>query len=100
MQDMAYSAMIRSWKDASTRRFAETSKSRWRGMDVEIAKERLQALNGAKSLEGLGRLRSLGLHKLIGDRPGAWAMTINGPWRLVFRFKGGDAHDVEIVDYH
>jgi hypothetical protein len=25
-------------------------------------------------------------------------MTINGPWRLVFRFKDGDAVDVEIVD--
>ncbi len=92
--------MVRSWKDASTRRFAETGKSRWRGMDIEIAKERLQPLNAAKSLEGLGRLRSLGLPKLTGDRSGAWAMTINGPWRLVFRFKDGDAHDVEIVDYH
>lgn len=68
-------------------------------MDVEIAKERLQALNSAKSLEGLGRLRSLGLHKLTGGCSGAWAMTINGPWRLVFRFQDGDAHDVEIVDY-
>ena len=99
---MARYAMIRSWKDASTRRFAETGKSRWRGMDVdvEVAKERLQALNAAKSLEGLGRLRSLGLHKLSGDRAGAWAMTINGPWRVVFRFEDGDAHDVEIVDYH
>ncbi len=28
------------------------------------------------------------------------ALTINGPWRLVFRFADGDAHDVEIVDYH
>jgi toxin HigB-1 len=100
MPNVACSAMIRSWKDASTRRFAETGKSRWRGMDAEIAKERLQALNAAKSLEGLGRLRSLGLHKLTGGRSGSWAMTINGPWRLVFRFKDGDAHDVEIVDYH
>ena len=71
-----------------------------RGLDTEVAKERLQALHAARSLEGLGRLRSLGLHKLSGNRAGAWAMTINGPWRLVFRFKDGDAHDVEIVDYH
>jgi proteic killer suppression protein len=27
-------------------------------------------------------------------------MTINGPWRLCFRFKDGDAFDVEIIDYH
>lgn len=100
MSNMACYTMIRSWRDASTRRFAETGKSRWRGMDAEIAKERLQALHAAKSLQSLGQLRSLGLHKLTGSRSGSWAMTINGPWRLVFRFKDGDAHDVEIVDYH
>jgi proteic killer suppression protein len=92
--------MIRSWRDASTRRFAETGKSRWRGMDAEIAKERLQALHSAKSLQGLGQLRSLGLHKLTGSRRDSWAMTINETWRLVFRFKEGDAHDGEIVDHH
>ena len=100
MSGMACWTMIRSWADASTRRFAETGKSRWRGLDVEFAKERLQALHAAKSLDGLGRLRSLGLHKLARDRSGSWAMTINGPWRLVFRFKDGDAHNVQIVDYH
>lgn len=92
--------MIRSWGNANTRRFAETGKSRWSGLDVERAIERLQTLNSAKSLDGLGRLRSLGLHKLSRDRVGFWALTINGPWRLVFRFQDGDAHDVEIVDYH
>ena len=92
--------MIRSWKDASTRRFAETGKSRWRGLDADVAQERLQALHAAKSLEGLGRRRSLGWLKLRGNRAGAWAMTINGSWRLVFRCKDGDAHDVERVDDH
>ena len=91
--------MIRSWRDASTRRFAETGRAVARH-GREIAKERLQALHAAKSLQGLGQLRSLGLHKLTGGRSGRWAMTINGPWRLVFRFKDGDACDVEIVDYH
>ena len=27
-------------------------------------------------------------------------MTVNGPWRICFEFREGDAHDVEIVDYH
>jgi plasmid maintenance system killer protein len=31
---------------------------------------------------------------------GQWAMKINGPWRLVFTFRDGDAYDVEVVDYH
>ncbi|RJF88486.1 hypothetical protein D3874_16945 [Oleomonas cavernae] len=43
---------------------------------------------------------SVGLHKLAGNRKGQWAMTVNGPWRLCFRFEDGDAWDVEIVDYH
>jgi proteic killer suppression protein len=27
-------------------------------------------------------------------------MAVNGPWRICFRFKDGDAYDVEIIDYH
>ena len=27
-------------------------------------------------------------------------MTVNARWRICFRFKEGDAHDVEITDYH
>ena len=40
------------------------------------------------------------LHKLKGDRKGQWAMTVNGRWRICFEFRKGDAHEVEIVDYH
>lgn len=92
--------MIVSWKDASTRRFAETGRSRWTGLDISRARMRLQALNAATVLDDLGRLDSVGLHRLSGDRAGYWAITINGPYRLVFRFVDGEAHDVEIVDYH
>lgn len=60
----------------------------------------LAALDAARSLSDLGSLRSVGLHKLKGDRRDQWAVTINGPWRLCFRFRDGDACDVEIVDYH
>ncbi len=40
------------------------------------------------------------MHKLRGDRAGQWAMTVNDRWRICFRFQDGDAHDVEIADYH
>jgi len=45
-------------------------------------------------------LKSVGLHKLKGDRRGQWAMTVNDRWRICFEFRKGDAYDVEIVDYH
>ncbi len=69
-------------------------------MDGTVAEDLLAALDSAESLADLSPLKSLGLHKLKGDRSGQWAMTINGPWRICFRFRDGNAHDVEITDYH
>jgi proteic killer suppression protein len=92
--------MIRSVKGSATRQFLETGKSKFSGLDVRLARQRISALNAARKLDDLSRLRSVGLHKLTGDRAGHWALRINGPWRLVFRFADGDAFDVEIVDYH
>ena len=92
--------MIRSWANSATRRFAMDGKSKFSGLDQDKAMELLAALDAAASLNDISPLRSLGLHKLMGDRKGQWAMTINGPWRICFRFEGGDAWDVEIVDYH
>jgi proteic killer suppression protein len=92
--------MIRSWANAATRKFADEGKSKFSGMDGEAAEDLLAMLNAATSLADLSPLKSVGLHKLKGDRAGQWAMTINGPWRLCFRFESGDAYDVAIVDYH
>jgi proteic killer suppression protein len=92
--------VIRSWKNAATRRFAEGGKAKWSGLDRDKACLRLSQLDAARTPGDLGRLRSVGLHRLRGDRSGQWAITVNGPWRVVFRFYAGDAHDVEIVDYH
>ena len=93
--------MIKSWTTRSSQRFFEEGKvSRFRGLDVESAEELLATLDAATSLQDLSPLRSLGLHKLAGERKGQWAMTVNGPWRICFRFKKGDAYDVEIVNYH
>ena len=92
--------MIKSWADSATRRFAETGKSKFTGMDVDAADDVLAMLDAATSLSDISPLKSVGLHSLKGNRKGQWAMTINGPWRLCFRFKDGDAYDVEILDYH
>jgi proteic killer suppression protein len=93
-------AMIKSWASKATQRFAEEGKSKFSGLDEEAAIEMLAALDAASSLNDLSPLKSVGLHKLKGGRKGQWAMTINGPWRLCFRFADGDAWDVEIIDYH
>ena len=93
--------MIQSWANSRSRRFYEEGKaSKFSGMDVEAAEDLLAALDAAESLSDLSPLRSLGLHKLKGDRAGQWAKTVNGPWRICFRFRSGNAYDVEITDYH
>lgn len=93
--------MIRSWRNAASRKIWEGDRpSRFRSLDIEATVDLLLALNIAKSLQELSPLKSVGLHKLKGDRRGQWAMTVNGPWRICFEFRKGDAYDVDIVDYH
>lgn len=92
--------MIKSWANSDTRRFTESGKGKFSGLDEEAAQDLLAALHAATSLQDLSPLKSLGLHKLKENRKGQWAMAVNGPWRICFRFKDGDAWEVEIVDYH
>jgi proteic killer suppression protein len=40
------------------------------------------------------------LHPLVGERKGEWAVSVSGNWRLVFRFDGENATDIDLVDYH
>ena len=93
--------MIKSWKNRDSQRLYEEGRgTKFRGMEADTAQELLVVLNAATSLTDLSPLKSIGLHKLKGDRKKQWAMTINGPWRVCFRFHDGDAYDVEITNYH
>ena len=40
------------------------------------------------------------LHLLKGDLVGFWSVTVRANWRIIFRFEGGHAHDVDLIDYH
>ncbi|MBX3662295.1 MAG: type II toxin-antitoxin system RelE/ParE family toxin [Burkholderiales bacterium] len=59
----------------------------------------LTALDNAKNP---GDLNAPGwrLHKLSGDLKGFFSITVNGNWRLIFRFEGKDAELVDYLDYH
>jgi proteic killer suppression protein len=82
--------MIRSWRNAATRKVWEGGQpNQFRGLDVEVAIDLLLALNVAKSLKDLSPLKSVGLHKLKGGRKLQWAMTLNGPWRILLRVPQG-----------
>ena len=93
--------MIRSWRNSVTRKVWEGERpNQLRGLDFEAAIDLLLALNVAKALSDLSPLKSVGLHKLKGERKSQWAMTVNARWRICFEFRQGDAYEVEITDYH
>lgn len=93
--------VIRSLSDSKTRRLFEEDRRRgFRGLDYDRALLLLDALDAAPSLEPLKALKAVRLHSLKGDRRGRLAMTVNDPWRITFKFREGDAHDVAIEDYH
>ena len=93
--------MIKSFADAETERFYTTGKTRRFPPDIlKRAIKRLTQLDAATLLEDLRMPPSNCLEALTGDRAGNWSIRINDQWRLCFRFKNGEAYDVEIVDYH
>jgi proteic killer suppression protein len=64
------------------------------------ARRKLDMLNAARIIEDLRIPPANRLEKLKGDLAGRYSIRINDQFRVVFRFDGGQAHDVTIVDYH
>jgi len=65
-----------------------------------VARRKLRMLNNAQTLTDLRVPPANRLEPLHGNRSGQYSIRINDQWRLCFNWRGGDAHDVEIVDYH
>jgi proteic killer suppression protein len=57
-------------------------------------------LNAAHALDDLLQPPGNRLEALRGELRGHHSIRINQQWRIVFRWRAGDAHDVRIVDYH
>jgi len=92
--------VIRTFADRDTERvYHRESVSRFRAFE-RIALRKLRMVAAAVNLADLRSPPGNRLEKLKGDREGQWSIRINGQWRVCFRWEGGDAFDVEIVDYH
>jgi proteic killer suppression protein len=64
------------------------------------AQRKLAALHAATSLNDLRAIPGNRLEKLRADREAQHSIRINDQWRVCFVWKDGNAHEVEIVDYH
>lgn len=93
--------MIRSFADAETKKVFERQRSRRLPPDVQrSAHRKLLLLDAAEALGDLRIPPGNRLERLTGDRAGQHSIRINDQWRVCFRWDRGDAHDVEITDYH
>lgn len=93
--------MIRNFADREAERIWSGQVSRRLPTDIQsVARRKLRMLNNAGSLDDLRVPPANRLEALVGDRKGQHSIRINDQWRVCFRWKDGDALDVEIVDYH
>lgn len=93
--------MIQSFADRSSERLF--ARERVRGFPAELHRamlKKLVMLDAAERLEDLRVPPGNRLEKLSHDRVGQHSIRINDQWRICFRWKEGNAYDVEIVDYH
>ena len=92
--------MIKSFRCRDTERlFDDNPVKRFRIVE-RVARRKLLMLHRAKKLNDLRVPPGNRLEALKGDRSGQFSIRINDQWRICFRWKDGDALEVEITDYH
>ena len=79
--------------------FEDIPSRRFRALQ-RVARCKLETLGAATLLADLKVPPGNRLEALKGEGRGQHGVRINDQWRLCFRWKDGNAFDVEIVDYH
>jgi proteic killer suppression protein len=94
--------LIRSFRDAETKRFWLTGTSRRNPPSSlrRVALRKLQLLDSSTRLEDMRAVPGNRLEVLKGDREGQLSIRINDQYRICFIWNDGEAFEVEITDYH
>lgn len=93
--------MIRSFRSREAEEIWHGRAVRRLSSDVQrVARRKLRMLNSAQNLSDLRVPPGNHLEALRGDRAGEHSIRVNDQWRICFVWRDGDAHRVEIVDYH
>ncbi|MGC8549391.1 MAG: type II toxin-antitoxin system RelE/ParE family toxin [Acidobacteriaceae bacterium] len=92
--------MIRSFEHKGLEKFFTTgSKAGIQPRHAERLRRQLTVLDNAICPEDMN-LPGYGLHALKGKEAGTWSVSVNGNWRLTFRFENANAILVDYRDYH
>lgn len=83
------------------RRFFETGNAKGLVCDATRIRKMLAFIDAAGSFDELAVPPNYGLHELVGDKAGRWAMTVTKNWRLTFvRIDEATIADLNLEDYH
>ncbi|MGA2230515.1 MAG: type II toxin-antitoxin system RelE/ParE family toxin [Tepidisphaeraceae bacterium] len=92
--------MIISFRHRGLKKLYEKGERRGIRPDlVDAVEDILARLDAARMPQALD-LPGYRLHPLKGDLKGFWSVTVRANWRIIFRFEGEHAADVELTDYH
>ena len=92
--------MIKTWKHKGLRQFFETgNKSGVLAIHERRLKVILQRLSAATRPEDMNT-PGMQFHKLAGNLAGFYSVSVSGNWRVIFKFVGQNAEEVNYVDYH
>lgn len=92
--------MILGFADRDTERLFRLERVVRFQAEERVALRKLAMLDAATRIEDLRAPPGNRLEALRGDRAGQWSIRVNDQWRLCFRWRDGNASDVELTDYH
>ena len=93
--------MIRSFASRDTERLFQRERAKKIPANIQrVALRKLRMLHRASDLNDLRVPPANRLEALKGNRKGKHSIRVNDQFRVCFKWKNGDAFDVEIVDYH
>ena len=93
--------MIKSFGDKETEKIWNGIFSKKLPSDIQpIARRKLRMINNAQDINDLRVPRGNRIEKLKGDLNNFYSIRINNKWRIIFKWIGSDAYEVQIIDYH
>jgi proteic killer suppression protein len=92
--------LISSYADKDTEKLAAGIRVKKFEAIERTAWKKLLILRAAARLEDVMVPPGNRMEALSGDRKGQYSIRINDQYRICFEWKDGNAHNVEIVDYH
>lgn len=92
--------MIRSFAQKEAELLFNDRPARRLAAIERMVRRKLLLLNVARKLDDLRVPPGNRLEALRGDRPSQHSIRVTDQWRICFRWLDGEAHEVEIADYH